>query len=116
MARKFSRARVEAEILRSEIEQRLSKGQSLRRIFADLSAEGLTSVKERQFYNAAGEIREAWLRDRLTSANSASNVASNDSDSVDRKEDTAVSAAVVPLARKSGAGGFTLNRDFNIEE
>ena len=135
--RSWGAAKVEIAALRDEIITRLRSGHTIRKIYLELAGEGRISVSQRQFYAHVTPLRDelarrsqASLEEALQQSDAAKaaqpelhvvagDAASNPTPSnisVNDDPHTAVSAAVVPLARKSGAGGFTLNRDFNIEE
>lgn len=116
----------EIALLEPDIFHGLREGRSIRALYLELVASGKTTISQRSFYRFV-----VPLRDKLSAARSATSIHSKDDWSANQRASrlvaqdnltdfhdphTAVSAAVVPLARKSGAGGFTLNRDFNIEE
>ena len=129
----------QAEVLalRDEIVARLKTGETIRKIYLALASEQRVSVSQRQFYAHVSPLRDEIIKRSEASLNESLQpqtgitdtapdlqvVASSGGDetpssenTVNDEQDIAASAAVVPLARRSGAGGFTLNRDFNPEE
>lgn len=115
----------EVSTLRPEIILALQEGWSVRAIYRELKTSNKLTISERSFYSFVAPIRDqlagsSSVTSLHTSPNSVTesdvpNLASAHS-STNNDDFIDASASVVPLARKSGAGGFKLNPDFNLEE
>lgn len=118
----WGKGRQELAVLHDEIIAALSAGSSKTTLHREFVADGRITLSYRQFAKYVSKIREGLeaeepiKSDYVTPSQGedpsriSTHSTSNNDDFID------ASASVVPLQRVSGAGGFKLNPDFNLEE